>query len=79
MAFVDLDAQLAIASAGTVVVAVLGLKRWSRQLRGTADFEVDRKLAKSRVPVHVIKLSNCMKTAAKRLIPALATLHSPSA
>lgn len=41
------DVVLAIAGAVTAVVAVLGLKTWSRQLRGTADFEVARKLAKA--------------------------------
>lgn len=41
------DIVLAIAGIVTAVVAVLGLKTWSRQLRGTADFEVARKLAKA--------------------------------
>lgn len=41
------DVVLAIAGAVTAVVAVRGLKTWSRQLRGTADFEVARKLAKA--------------------------------
>lgn len=41
------DVFLAIAGAVTAVVAVVGLKTWSRQLRGTADFEVARKLAKA--------------------------------
>jgi hypothetical protein len=41
------DVVLAIAGVVTAVVAVLGLKTWSRQLRGTADFEVARKLAKA--------------------------------
>ena len=41
------DVVLAIAGATTAAVAVLGLKTWSRQLRGTADFEVARKLAKA--------------------------------
>ena len=41
------DVVLATAGIVTAVVAVLGLKTWSRQLRGTADFEVARKLAKA--------------------------------
>lgn len=41
------DAVLAVAGATTAVVAVRGLKTWSRQLRGTADFEVARALAKA--------------------------------
>jgi hypothetical protein len=41
------DVVLAIAGVLTAVVALVGLKTWSRQLRGTADFEVARKLAKA--------------------------------
>lgn len=41
------DGILAIAGATTAIVAVAGLKTWSRQLRGTANFEVARSLAKA--------------------------------
>lgn len=41
------DVILAIAGAITACVAVRGLNTWARQLKGTANFEVARKLAKA--------------------------------
>lgn len=41
------DVILAIAGAVTACVAVRGLNTWARQLKGTANFEVARKLAKA--------------------------------
>jgi hypothetical protein len=40
------DVILAIAGATTAIVAVRGLNTWNRQLRGTADFDAARSLAK---------------------------------
>jgi hypothetical protein len=41
------DVALALAGVTTAVVAVLGLKSWSRELRGKAAFEVARGVAKA--------------------------------
>ena len=41
------DVSLAIAGLTTAIVAVLGLKSWSRELRGKTSFEVARNMAKA--------------------------------
>ncbi len=41
------DILIAVAAAVTATVAVLGLKSWSRELRGKADFEVARGLIRA--------------------------------
>jgi hypothetical protein len=41
------DALLAIAAATTAVVAVVGIKNWSRELKGRAQFEAARGLARA--------------------------------
>ena len=52
------DGVLAIAGVVTAIVAVKGLNTWSRQLRGTAGFDVARSLAKSSYKVRD-KLQAC--------------------
>ena len=41
------DICLAIAACTTATVAILGLRNWSRELKGKAEFDVARKLIKS--------------------------------
>ena len=41
------DICLAIAAATTAIVAVLGMRSWSRELKGKAEFEIARKLIES--------------------------------
>jgi hypothetical protein len=52
------DIIIALAAVVTATVAVKGLNTWSRQLRGTADFQVARGLAKATYKVRE-KLQLC--------------------
>lgn len=52
------DIVLALAAVVTATVAVKGLSTWNRQLRGTADFDVARGLAKATYKVRE-KLQAC--------------------
>jgi hypothetical protein len=52
------DIVLALAAVVTATVAVKGLNTWNRQLRGTADFDVARCLAKAAYKVRE-RLQSC--------------------
>ena len=41
------DVLLGLAAATTAVVAVIGLKNWSRELKGKAEFEIARNMIRA--------------------------------
>jgi hypothetical protein len=52
------DVILGVAAATTAIVAVIGLKNWSRELKGKAEFEVGRNLIRATYKLRD-ELQNC--------------------